>query len=87
MSIKEREWDYQVDWLVVGSGAGALAAAVIGAQRGAKTLVIEKEPYYGGSSATSGGGVWVPASDSAISQGQQDSPEEAFEYIKALSEG
>ena len=87
MNTEKQQWDYQVDWLVVGSGAGALTAAVVGAQKGLKTLVIEKEPYYGGSSATSGGGVWVPASDSAISQGQQDSPEEAFEYIQELSEG
>jgi 3-oxosteroid 1-dehydrogenase len=78
-------WDREVDILVVGTGAGALVASVTAAEAGAETLVVEKSALYGGSSAASGGGVWIPASDSAIKQGQSDSPEEAFKYIKALT--
>ena len=74
-----------VDILVVGTGAGAMVAAATAAARGASVLMIEKTPLYGGSSAASGGGVWIPASDSAIAQGQSDSPDEAFTYIKSLT--
>lgn len=77
-------WDLEVDVLVVGTGAGAMVAAVTAAQSGAKTLMVEKSDLYGGTSASSGGGIWIPASDSALAQGQQDTPEEAFEYIKGL---
>lgn len=78
------DWDTDVDVLVVGSGAGAMASAVFASDRGATTLIIEKSELYGGTSATSGGGVWIPASDSALEQGQQDTPDEAFTYIKEL---
>jgi len=78
------DWDKEVDVLIVGSGAGAMAAGVFAAKRGARTLIVEKSDLYGGTSATSGGGVWIPASDSAAEQGQQDTPDEAFTYIKAL---
>ncbi|WP_311269549.1 FAD-binding protein [Sphingobium sp. WCS2017Hpa-17] len=77
-------WDEEVDVLVVGTGAGAMVAALAASQRGARTLIVEKSGLYGGSSAASGGGVWIPASHSALAQGQQDSPEEAFTYIKGL---
>lgn len=76
--------EYECDVLVVGSGAGALVAAVTAAQKGARVLVVEKTGMYGGTSATSGGGIWIPASHSALEQGQVDSPEEAFIYIKQL---
>lgn len=77
-------WDEDVDVLVVGTGAGALVSALTAARHGARTLIIEKSDLYGGSSAASGGGIWIPASDSALAQGQQDTPEEAFTYIKGL---
>jgi 3-oxosteroid 1-dehydrogenase len=78
-------WDKEVDILIVGSGAGALLAAVVAASRRANVLVIEKCAEYGGTSATSGGGIWIPNSHLAAAAGQQDSPEEAFQYIRALS--
>ncbi|NIB38991.1 FAD-binding protein [Pseudomaricurvus alkylphenolicus] len=85
MNTSNGHWDHEVDVLVVGTGAGAMVAAVTAAQRGATTLMIEKGEHYGGSSATCGGGVWIPASDSAQAQGQEDSPKEAFQYIKSLT--
>lgn len=78
------QWDKEVDVLVVGTGAGAMVSAVTAAQHGAKTLIVEKSDLYGGTSATSGGGVWIPNSDSARAQGQSDSAEEAFTYMKQL---
>jgi 3-oxosteroid 1-dehydrogenase len=78
-------WDLEVDVLVVGSGAGGLLAALAARSKTEQVLVIEKCAEYGGTSATSGGGIWIPNSHLAAAAGQQDSPEEAFQYIRALS--
>jgi 3-oxosteroid 1-dehydrogenase len=78
-------WDQEVDILVVGSGAGGLTAAIVAADRNARVLVIEKSDKYGGSSATSGGGIWIPNSHLAKEAGLADSEEEAFQYVRALS--
>lgn len=55
------EWDHVTDVLAVGSGAGGLVTALRAAHRGLDALVIEKQATYGGSSALSGGGLWIPA--------------------------
>jgi 3-oxosteroid 1-dehydrogenase len=82
----EAAWDIETDILVVGSGAGALTAAVTAAGNHADVLVIEKSELFGGTSATSGGGVWIPASHAARAAGAPaDTPEEGFAYIKALA--
>jgi 3-oxosteroid 1-dehydrogenase len=81
----ETTWDIETDILVVGSGAGALTAAVTAAVHHASVLVIEKSDQFGGTSATSGGALWVPASRQALAAGAQDTPEEGFAYIKALT--
>lgn len=83
--MSAQRWDKEVDLLIIGSGAGAMATALCAVHHGAETLMIEKSPLYGGSSATSGGVAWVPASRSAAEQGQSDSSEEAFQYIKSLT--
>jgi 3-oxosteroid 1-dehydrogenase len=82
---RAENWDIETDILVVGSGAGALTAAVTAADNHADVLVIEKSDQFGGTSATSGGGVWIPASHAARAAGAQDTPEEGFAYIKALA--
>jgi 3-oxosteroid 1-dehydrogenase len=53
--------DKTVDLLVVGSGTG-MAAALAAAERGLKVLIVEKSAYVGGSTARSGGALWLPAS-------------------------
>lgn len=78
-------FDQEVDLLVVGSGAGGLTAALRGALAGAKVLVAEKGALWGGTSATSGGGIWIPGSHLAAAAGHEDDLEDAFHYIRALS--
>jgi 3-oxosteroid 1-dehydrogenase len=76
-------WDHSVDLLIVGSGAGAMTAALAGSDAGADVLLIEKGDQYGGSSAMSGGGLWVPCNHLSREAGIEDSPEEAWKYLKA----
>lgn len=75
---------WSADLVVVGSGAGALTAAVTAAELGLDTLVIEKGHLWGGTSATSGGTLWIPCTRHMARAGTEDSPEEAFGYLKAL---
>lgn len=78
-------WDKQVDILVVGSGAGGLLAALVGARNRADVLIVEKAELWGGTSATSGGGIWIPGSDVAQAAGFNDDLEKAFTYLRGLS--
>jgi 3-oxosteroid 1-dehydrogenase len=72
-----------VDLLVVGSGNSGLAAALFAYELGIKhVLVIEKSDQYGGTSATSGGMVWVPCNRCALEAGVHDGFEEAREYLQ-----
>lgn len=71
----------ECDVLVVGSGAGGLAAAVAAAARGLKVIVAEKAPYVGGTTALSGGFLWVPNNPVSRADGIADSVEAARAYL------
>ena len=75
------------DLVVVGTGAGALLAAVRAADEGLKTLVIEKTDLVGGTSAISGGGIWIPDNYDMPKAGLRDSIDAAFKYVKACAKG
>lgn len=77
-------WDEEVDWLVVGSGAAGMTSALRAADLGARTLVVEKSPCYGGSTAMSGGAIWVPANPGMAASGIADSPEEGLRYLEHI---
>ena len=79
------DWDKQVDVLVVGSGAGGMMAALVAAENHADVLIVEKDERWGGTSATSGGGIWIPGSHIAEASGFKDNLDDAFTYIRALS--
>ena len=74
----------EVDVLVAGSGAGALTAALVAAAAGQRVLVAEKTQYWGGTSATSGGFIWIPASGLGAAAGGQDTVAEGYEYLRAI---
>lgn len=70
------------DVLVVGSGAGGLATAVSAAHRNLNVLVVEKEPVFGGTTARSGGWMWIPGNAPAKRAGVVDSAESARTYLQ-----
>jgi len=76
-----------VDLLVVGSGAGAMTAALCAHDRGAETLLIEKDEQYGGSTAMSGGALWIPNNHLMAAAGVPDTHEEALDYLRRLTHG
>lgn len=76
--------DYQTDVLIVGSGAGALVAALVAKEAGLETLVIEKTDLVGGSSAMSGGGLWIPNNLVSREAGVEDSFEMAWRYLEEV---
>jgi 3-oxosteroid 1-dehydrogenase len=79
------KFDKEVDVLVVGSGAGALTAAIVAQREGCKdVLVVEKSDKYGGTSSMSGGGIWIPNSHYARAEGVKDSADEALRYMQAV---
>ncbi|MFT5605300.1 MAG: 3-oxosteroid 1-dehydrogenase, partial [Paracoccaceae bacterium] len=78
----EQNWDHSVDVLVIGSGNGGLTAALSCYEMGSKdVLIIEKSDLVGGTSAASGGGVWIPNNRYAKAAGVQDSFEDAKTYL------
>ncbi|MCB0640688.1 MAG: FAD-binding protein, partial [Phaeodactylibacter sp.] len=80
------DWHETYDVVVVGTGASGLTAAVTAEYNGLKTLVLEKLDKWGGSSAYSGGGLWIPDNFLMQEAGALDSPEEALEYMQAVIE-
>jgi 3-oxosteroid 1-dehydrogenase len=80
-------WDHSVDFLIVGSGSGAMTAALTAYDKGAEPLLIEKSDRYGGSSAMSGGGLWVPQNHLMEGVGIKDNPEDAWAYLKGTTAG
>ena len=70
------------DVVVVGSGAGGLATAVTAGKSGLNVLVLEKEPLFGGTTARSGGVLWLPCNPKSREIGIQDSLEEARTYMQ-----
>ncbi|WP_418345353.1 3-oxosteroid 1-dehydrogenase [Rhodococcus pyridinivorans] len=74
----------EYDIVVVGSGAGGMTAAITAARKGADVVLIEKASRYGGSSARSGGGVWIPNNEALKSAGVDDTPEEARKYLHSI---
>jgi 3-oxosteroid 1-dehydrogenase len=71
----------EFDFVIVGSGAAGLTAALTAVLRGLTAVVIEKTEYFGGSTARSGGGVWIPGNAILRRDGITDTPEQAAAYL------
>lgn len=80
-------WDASVDFLVVGTGAAGMTGAIRAHDLGGETLVIDKAPYYGGTTAISGGVVWVPNNPLMARTGIRDSADEALRYLEKVTGG
>jgi succinate dehydrogenase/fumarate reductase flavoprotein subunit len=82
-----RRWNLDADVLVIGTGGAGLAAAIAAHDAGAKVLVVEKTAKVGGTTAVSGGVLWVPNNHHMAEVGIADSREEALAYTKRLASG
>ncbi|WZH52439.1 MAG: FAD-dependent oxidoreductase [Nocardioides alkalitolerans] len=82
-SPPEETWDV----VVLGTGAAGLTAAFTAARGGARVALFEKADEVGGTTAWSGGHVWVPCHPHQEAIGVVDSPEQAKRYILSLSRG
>ena len=80
-------FDLTVDVLVIGSGGGGMTAALAADASGLDTLIVEKSPHFGGSTALSGGGIWVPGAPSQRKAGYVPDPDAVFEYLKQITGG
>lgn len=78
------DWDLTVDAVAVGSGAGGLVASLVARSQGLDVLVIEKTPLIGGSTALSGGGIWIPNTALMRAAGVSDSEDEALTYMQEV---
>ncbi|MFT4234415.1 MAG: FAD-dependent oxidoreductase [Microbacterium sp.] len=85
MTQAGRPFDEAYDFIVVGSGAAGLTAALRAAHGGLSVLVCEKTELIGGTSAMSGAATWVPANHLAQGAGVQDSPDMALRYLRATA--
>jgi 3-oxosteroid 1-dehydrogenase len=75
-------FDETVDWVVVGSGAGSISSGLLMRQAGKSVVVLEKTKFFGGTTAKSGGVMWIP--NNPFMDPGEDSPEKAISYLNAV---
>ncbi|MFE6924194.1 3-oxosteroid 1-dehydrogenase [Nocardia sp. NPDC057663] len=76
--------DREYDVVVVGSGAAGMTAALAAAHNGLSVVLLEKAAHYGGSTARSGGGVWIPGNKALKASGRPDDREDARTYLHSI---
>lgn len=79
-----QHWDREVDVVAVGSGAGGMSAALTAAIEGLEAIIVEKTAFIGGSTAVSGGAVWIPGNDQAAAVGHGEPFEAAKLYLDQI---
>ncbi|MGM4989198.1 FAD-dependent oxidoreductase [Tardiphaga sp. 841_E9_N1_2] len=73
---------YECDVLVAGSGCSGMSAAITAKHSGLDVLIVEKEPRFGGTTARSGGWLWIPGTSLARAWGINEGPGEARTYLR-----
>jgi 3-oxosteroid 1-dehydrogenase len=74
----------EVDVVVIGAGAAGMSAALAAGEHGLDTVLLEKSAYFGGSTARSGGGVWIPGNYALKAAGQDDPLENSKLYLDSI---
>lgn len=77
-----QDWDFETDFLVAGTGAAGMSAAITAARNGLDTLLVESMDVWGGTTAISGGGLWMPNNKLMKEAGVEDNTDAAFSYMK-----
>ena len=72
----------EYDVIVLGAGAGGMTAASVAAAEGLSVILIEKSQFVGGTTAVSGGMVWIPANSKMAQAGMSDTNEQARLYLR-----
>lgn len=73
--------DEEVDFVIVGSGGGSMCAALVVKSMGLKPLILEKTDLFGGTTAKSGGILWIPSNRFMKRDGIDDSEDLAMTYL------
>lgn len=71
------------DFIAIGSGGGSLCAALVMRAAGKRVLVLEKASLLGGTTAISGGVMWIPNNRFMKGEGIADSRDQALAYLDA----
>ncbi len=88
MSEAPQHWDVEADVVVLGSGGAALVAALSAHHHGAaEVVVLEKSGMVGGTTAMSGGMLWIPLNHHQAAHGIEDSVDEVVDYLDAMAPG
>ncbi len=77
--------DEDVDFIVAGTGAGSMIAALYLREQGLRVLVLEKTDLVGGTTSRSGGILWIPNNPFMAAEGVPDSSEQALAYLEAVA--
>ncbi|MCW1431054.1 FAD-binding protein [Novosphingobium sp. JCM 18896] len=85
---EEMNWDLEADVVVLGSGGAAMTAAIAAKDFGAgEVVILEKSGMVGGTTAMSGGMLWIPNNPYQVEAGIADSDDEVVAYLDALAPG
>ncbi len=84
-AVQATSWDFEADVVIVGSGAASGVAASKALDSGAKVVVVEKSPAWGGTTAKSGGWYWIPNNSLMRKAGLEDPREDAIRYMARLA--
>lgn len=81
--MADTAWDETVDFLIAGSGGGSMAAGLYLKSIGKEPLILEKTDKFGGSTAMSGGVLWIPNHPLQARTGVEDSEDAGRRYLDA----